>query len=252
MGKDRSCRPPESRLSIKAAFPENPTEGQYPKRHLHGRRQSRGLRKGQAALLESLLPTITIPPPKEGGHLEPKRLFPQNIKALWLEIGFGAGEHLLHAAAARPDIGFIGSEFYRNGIAQFLSSYNKNPQPHIRIHEGDGRDLLCQMPPQSLERILLLFPDPWPKWRHRDRRFIQKDTAQTIARLLKPQGLFWVATDSPIVSAWTLSIMEEEDALVWQGAGVQRLAKASRKRMERNTLQPQSPAAWAKHHASSL
>jgi tRNA (guanine-N7-)-methyltransferase len=167
-----------------------------------GRRKGHRLRPRQAALFDTLLPRLAIdlkaPAPGDLGSLFPEA---QDIR---LEIGFGGGEHLIAAAAANPDIGFIGSEPFVNGMAKALAAIEARQLGNIRLHFGDATELLAWLPPGSLAGIDLLYPDPWPKRRHWKRRFVQDESIAQLARILRPGGEFRFATDISDYAAWTL------------------------------------------------
>src|SRR6185312_3455539 len=138
------------------------------RRQLYGRRKGPKLSARQADLRRTLLPKVAFDPAKDA-----RGQFPPHLKSFWLEVGFGAGEHLHQLAGAHPDIGMIGAEPYEMGVAKLLSKLAQEPRANIRIYEGDGRDIIAQLPDASLDRFFLLFPDPWPKARHHKRRFLQ-------------------------------------------------------------------------------
>jgi tRNA (guanine-N7-)-methyltransferase len=121
----------------------------------------------------------------------------------WLEIGFGGGEHLAHQAAAHPDISMIGAEAFMNGVAKLLAHLAAQNSSNVRVHYGDARALLEVLPDQCLERIYLLYPDPWPKERQKKRRFVNEVTLGHFQRLLAPGGLFLFASDIADYVEWT-------------------------------------------------
>jgi tRNA (guanine-N7-)-methyltransferase len=173
------------------------------KRILYGRRSGHRLRAGQKRLLEELLPTIRVDLAGEGG-VDPARCFSPTMAGVWLEVGFGAGEHMIEQAAAHRDVGIIGCEPFITGIAQALARIDAQELDNVRIYDGDARDLLEALAPACLDRLFLLFPDPWPKRRHHKRRFICDDNVAQLARTLKPGGEFRVASDIPEYVRWTL------------------------------------------------
>ncbi len=116
---------------------------------------------------------------------------------LWLEIGFGGGEHLVHMADRNPDIGLIGCEPYINGVAMLLGKIRKADVSNLRVHPGDVRDLFDVLPDQSLAKVFLNYPDPWPKKRHHRRRFVTPEHLEPLARVMKPGAELRVATDIP-------------------------------------------------------
>nr|MDP9196371.1 tRNA (guanine(46)-N(7))-methyltransferase TrmB [Pseudomonadota bacterium] len=165
-------------------LPDNP---QSPVRlNLYGRRQGRPLRPHRKALVQDLLPRLRIDLPPPPGKIDPAALFPPQIKEIWLEIGFGAGEHLAAQAAAHPDTGIIGAEFFMNGVASLLGHMERQGLSNVRIVPGDARPLLDTLPDASISRCFVLFPDPWPKKRHAFRRFIGPENLDRLARILKP------------------------------------------------------------------
>jgi len=122
---------------------------------------------------------------------------------VWLEIGFGGGEHLAHQAALNPNVQCIGAEPFINGVAKLLALIEEKQLGNVRIHDGDARDLLERLPDRSLERIFLLYPDPWPKARHAKRRLVNAETLGHFHRLLKPGGRFLFASDIADYVDWT-------------------------------------------------
>jgi tRNA (guanine-N7-)-methyltransferase len=172
--------------------------------HSYGRRRGRPLRHGRAALLGEMLPRLTIPPPAAGDVLDPRALFPGAPASVWLEIGFGGGEHLAHQAEAHREIGFIGAEPYVNGIAGLLTRASAARLGNIRLWPGDIRELLPALPPASLGRVFILFPDPWPKARHHKRRLIQPEFLDELARVMALGAELRFATDDSDYLAWTL------------------------------------------------
>lgn len=116
---------------------------------------------------------------------------------VWLEVGFGGGEHLVHQAAENPDVGIIGAEPYINGVAMLLGKIRRARVDNLAVHPGDARDLMDVLPAASIARAFLLYPDPWPKARHHRRRFVTQEHLEPLARVLKPGAIFRVATDIP-------------------------------------------------------
>ena len=121
----------------------------------------------------------------------------------WLEIGFGGGEHLAHQAALHPGISFLGAEPFVNGVAKLLALIEDSNLQNVRIHDSDARDLLEVLPDQCFERIYLLYPDPWPKSRHKRRRFVSPETIGQFHRILLPGGQFYFASDIEDYVNWT-------------------------------------------------
>ncbi|MCU0790842.1 MAG: tRNA (guanosine(46)-N7)-methyltransferase TrmB, partial [Nitratireductor sp.] len=168
-----------------------------------GRRKAKPLRQSQQALYDSLLPAlrldISAPPPPDLADL-----FTHRPGAIRLEIGFGGGEHLAHEAERFPQAGFIGAEVFVNGVARMLQHIEARRLSNVRIHDEDALRLLDWLPDSSLDRIDLLYPDPWPKKRHWKRRFVSKANLDRFARVLKPGGEFRFASDIPGYVEWTL------------------------------------------------
>jgi tRNA (guanine-N7-)-methyltransferase len=186
------------------------------KRHraFFGRRKGHPLRSHQAALMDSMLPRFAIdvasPPPPDLGTL-----FPHFIDATRLEIGFGGGEHLVLQAETHPNIGLIGCEPFVNGMAKALALIEARGCQNIRLHFGDATEVIGWLPSASLDRVYLLYPDPWPKRRHWKRRFVQQDRILEIARILRPAGEFLFVTDSADYAAWTLEHLTHSPAFTW-------------------------------------
>ena len=159
--------------------------------------------------------------PAGGGALDPAGLFGEDCGALWLEIGFGGGEHLawqlLQGDAADRRPGIIGAEYFINGIASLLRQVEgSGGEARLRIYQGDARDLLDALPDSCLDRVFVLFPDPWPKTRHHKRRIIQPETVALLSRLMKPGAELRIATDDPGYLRWILSVLQGRDDFLWQ------------------------------------
>ena len=161
---------------------------------LHGRRRGHKLRPGQQALLETgLTPRrATVADIAARG---PAGIFPTPPKQIWLEVGFGGGEHIAWQAAHNPDIGLIGCEVYETGIATLLTQLKDAAQDNVRIVTDDAHLVIDALPDASLARAFILFPDPWPKARHHKRRFVSHATMDDLARVLKDGAELRLATD---------------------------------------------------------
>lgn len=183
-------------------------------RLIYGRRQGRRLRPGRERLLAEKLPEVQIRLP-ENGRLDPTTLF-DRARPLWLEIGFGGGEHLARQAGAHPEVGLIGCEPFIEGVAKLVSLVEAECLDNVRIVIDDARLLLDALPDRSLERIFVLFPDPWPKARHHKRRLINRVTAGEFARLLVPGGELRLATDDMSYARAMLLALLPESRLEWQ------------------------------------
>jgi tRNA (guanine-N7-)-methyltransferase len=183
-------------------------------RAFFGRRKGHRLRPHQKALLGTLLPQLALALDKPA-PCALAQLFPRPRDAVRLEIGFGGGEHLVAQALANPGQGFIGCEPFVNGMAKILSQIEACAIDNVRLHAGDGIDLLEWLPGASLAGIDLLYPDPWPKRRHWKRRFIQSRTIALMARALRPGGEVHFATDIPDYTAWTLERFAAAREFIW-------------------------------------
>lgn len=170
-------------------------------------------------MIETLLPRLTVALPEDGGALDPAALFPRPQRELWVEIGFGAGEHLAWQAAHHPDVGFIGCEPFINGMSTLLSLVERDGLDMVRLWPDDARPLLDRLPDGSVGRLFLLFADPWPKLRHHNRRFIQDDTVADLARLLKDDGELRIATDDAPLLDWSLRHVRRNPAFAWTAEG---------------------------------
>ncbi|MDP7540025.1 MAG: tRNA (guanosine(46)-N7)-methyltransferase TrmB [Alphaproteobacteria bacterium] len=187
---------------------------------VHGRRGGTRLRAGRRRLLETLLPRLHFTLPDQGELSAPLFLFPETARgALWLEIGFGAGEHLAAQAAAHPDVGIIGCEPYRNGIASLLADIETQDLENIRIFTDHAADLVTRLPTESLTRVFLLFPDPWPKQRHHKRRIVQAAFLDDLARAMADGGELRVATDHNGYCQWIMAHLLAHPSFAWCAVG---------------------------------
>ncbi len=182
---------------------------------LYGRRRGHPLRPRQQRLLEVTLPRLRL---AAGAAAEPGAGFAAPGQALWLEVGFGGGEHALAQIAARPDVAYIASEVFENGLCALLSRLvpeggeaDAPLPPHLRIWPEDARRLLALLPEGALERLFLMFPDPWPKARHAKRRFVHPAMLPVVARILRPGGTWRIATDDPTYQAWVTEVFAGTD-----------------------------------------
>lgn len=161
--------------------------------------------------METLLPALR--PPAEGA-VDPARLMP-GARETWLEVGFGGGEHMAAQAAAHPDVLVLGAEPFLNGVASALRHVDAGALRNVRIHDGDARDLMARLPAASLDRLFVLFPDPWQKARHHKRRLVNTAFSAEAARLLKPGGRLRLATDWADYADQILKVMCAEPRLQW-------------------------------------
>ena len=189
--------------TLKPAFAPNP-----PRRNFYGRRHGKTLRQSQKGYLSedlgNLRPrNITVQDNPERRQINPAAIFGDD-RPLWLEVGFGGGEHMVHMAARYPDIGIIGCEPFINGVAMLLGKIRAAGVTNVSVHPGDARDLMDVLPPDSISRAFLNYPDPWPKARHHRRRFVTPEHLIPLARVMKPGAEFRVATDIPDYMRQTL------------------------------------------------
>lgn len=178
-----------------------------------GRRRGRKLSPRQSHLLENLLPTIAM---------DLSRSPAEQIAAgasIWLEIGFGGAEHLLWQAQRNPERLLIGSEPFEEGVVKALAGIDKDGLRNVRLHPDDTRPLLRWLPPQSVERCFILFPDPWPKRKHAKRRLVSAQTLGLLARALKPTAELRIGTDIGDYARTILLAMSETPAFEWVANG---------------------------------
>ena len=184
-----------------------------PPRAVFGRRKGHRLRPRQAALFGTLLPRLALDLTTPSREL--LALFPDPVDEVRLEIGFGGGEHLVSEARTHPRVGFIGIEPFVNGMAKALAAIAAENLSNVRLHHGDATEVVAWLPPASLARIDLIYPDPWPKRRHWKRRFVQDRSVAAFARILRPEGEFRFATDIPDYAAWTLKHFIRSPDFAW-------------------------------------
>lgn len=194
--------------------PDSPdSDASAPRKPLYGRRKGRPLKPAQEAALERLLPDLTLD--LTAIPEDPKTLFEPPAEALWLEIGFGGGEHLAWQARQNPSAGIIGAEFFINGVANLMKQLEESGARNVRVHEGDANDLLAALPGGTLDRVFILFPDPWPKTRHHKRRIVQRQTLDRLAALMKPGAELRIATDDPSYRLWILERVTDHPWFDW-------------------------------------
>jgi tRNA (guanine-N7-)-methyltransferase len=183
-----------------------------------GRRRGRRLRAGRTALVADILPRYALAAP-EGAMIEPSSLFAEVKEALWLEIGFGAGEHLAWQAAHHPRVGFIGCEPYLNGVAALTARLDAGAIGNVRIYPDDARPLVAALPDASIGRAFVLFADPWPKTRHHKRRLIQPGFVAALARVMAPGAELRLATDDRPYLLVMLEVMTASPDFAWLARG---------------------------------
>ena len=171
-----------------------------PWRNFYGRVRGKTLRPSQVEYIEEDLGALS--PGPVDWDVNPERT-PLDLKArfgdrpVWLEIGFGGGEHLVHQAVTYPDVAIIGCEPFMNAVAMLLGKLREAGCENVSVHPGDVRNLFDVLPEASLDKAFLLYPDPWPKKKHHRRRFGTQEHLAPLHRALKPGAEFRVATDIP-------------------------------------------------------
>jgi tRNA (guanine-N7-)-methyltransferase len=172
-----------------------------PPDRLYGRSRGHKLRPRQERLLHVTLPRLALPDTVPEG-------------SLWLEVGFGGGEHALAQVRAHPEATLIACEVFENGICSLLSALvpeggeaDTELPPNLRLWTNDARILLRRLPDASLDRLFLMFPDPWPKARHAKRRFVHPAMLPLLARVMKPHAEWRVASDDPTYQGWVRDVM---------------------------------------------
>ena len=174
------------------------------------------MRQGRRAALEHLLPPLQIHPSKFAPRsLDPKAIFDQPIEDVWLEVGFGAGEHLATMAKSQPSIGFIGCDPFVNGVSRLLKEIDQQGLENIRIVFEDASLLLDSLKSASIGTAILLFPDPWPKRRHNKRRFVDSENITKMARVLANEAQWRIATDHMDYCRWILDYMTNSKEFDW-------------------------------------
>lgn len=188
-----------------------------PEQRFFGRRKGPAFSGRKQSLLDTLLPRITVPVSEETeeGALDVAALFGQTLKEVWLEIGFGKGEHLAWQARQNPDVGVIGCEPYLNGVVGLLDQVETEGLENVRVYADDARHVMRGLPENSVDRVFLIHPDPWPKRRHARRRFVNRFNLDQFSRILKPSGQLRIATDHPIYREWTALQMSNRDDFLW-------------------------------------
>ncbi len=180
---------------------------------LFGRRKGKKLRSRQAELLRTALPGASIDAARP--IADAAALFPKRPAAVWLEIGFGAGEHLAAEAGLHPEFGYIGCEAYLNGVAKALMLIEESQLRNVRLYEGDARALIEALPREALDGVYLLYPDPWPKRRQRKRRFLSDDMLACLARRMRLGAELRFATDIDDNAGWTLARVLRSSDFSW-------------------------------------
>ncbi|WP_169543562.1 tRNA (guanine(46)-N(7))-methyltransferase TrmB [Sneathiella aquimaris] len=183
------------------------------KRILYGRRRGKTLRKGQRHAIDDIFPTLQVP--LEAETIDLNALFGGNFETTWLEIGFGAGEHLAWQADHHPDVGIIGCEPFINGVAALILKLEEKGCNNVRIHNEAAELLMEKLPEASINKGFLLFADPWPKSSHHKRRFVSEKNIAALARVLEDNAELRIGTDHTNYGAWILWHMLQSEDFVW-------------------------------------
>jgi tRNA (guanine-N7-)-methyltransferase len=170
-------------------------------RRLYGRSRGKALRAGQQRLLAEALPLFSIAPEALAGGYG----FGAPPRELWLEIGFGAGEHLIEQAKANPEIGIVGCEPFLNGVAAALAGVKRERLANVRLRRGDAQAVIEASPDGLFSRVFMLYPDPWPKRRHHKRRIITASAIEALARVMRGGAELRFATDVDDYAGWALA-----------------------------------------------
>jgi tRNA (guanine-N7-)-methyltransferase len=183
-----------------------------PTPRLYGRRKGRPLHKRKAALIEHMLPKVLITLESDA-RVRPQTFFEGCSEAhAYVEIGFGGGEHLAAQAKLHPDAVFIGCEPFINGVASLLDYLDRDETSNVRIFNDDARLVLDALENASLDGCFVLFPDPWPKKRHIERRFIGPENLDRLARVLRRGAVLRIASDHPGLITWMKESLNAHDA----------------------------------------
>lgn len=182
-----------------------------------GRIKSRTIKPAQAALIDTLLPRVQIAQ-EEDGEVQLGQLA-EGYREVWLEIGFGGGEHLAGQALAHPDVLHLGAEPFLNGAASALRHIEDRQLENVRLHIGDARELIVGIADSAISRVFILFPDPWPKARHRKRRLVSAPFVKELGRIIRPGGRLRFATDWADYANGALQVILAEPAFTWLADG---------------------------------
>ena len=222
-----------------------------PADRLYGRIQAHTLRPKQQRLLDITLPRLRVSLDHVG---DPGALFAARPDRLAVEIGFGGGEHALAQVSAEPGLGLIGCEVFTTGLCSLLSRLvgERDDEAttllpgNLRLWDDDARMLLRALPSACLDAVYLMFPDPWPKARHAKRRFVHPGQVSMVARVVKPGGVWRVASDDPTYQAWVCDVMAGQIMFDAPGPATARPAGWPPTRYESKALQAgRTPLYWS-------
>ena len=190
-------------------------------KRFYGRRKGKPIKESRQKLIDGLLPKVSVPQPQEGKTYDLKKMFGASVNEVWLEVGFGGGEHVAELAKLYPSVGIIGAEPFLNGVASLLAHLNGSHMKqsvtndledgrvdNVRIWPDDIRLMFPYFPDKTFQRIYVLYPDPWPKARHAERRFINARNIRDLYRMLADDGTVFVATDVKEYAEWAMEQMQ--------------------------------------------
>ena len=184
---------------------------------LRGRRVGKPLTAHQRGLVATVLPRLAVD--VTGPIADASALFAPRPRDVWLEVGFGGGEHLLAAAASHPDVGLLGCEPFLNGVARVVTALAGAPLANVRLHPGDAGALVDALPAASLGCVFVFYPDPWPKRRQHKRRFVSDATLGRLARAMRPGAELRLATDIDDYCGWMLARLRRSPDFSWTASG---------------------------------
>jgi tRNA (guanine-N7-)-methyltransferase len=188
-----------------------------PRRQTYGRRLGRPLSAQRLTALERLADYALTPADlPQNGSVDPEKLFPVMVEQTWMEIGFGAGEHLIARINQNPTFGYIGAEPYLNGVSALLDMLpHDNAKGRLRLHDQDAMEIVRSLKTASLDGMFILNPDPWPKLRHHKRRIVRPETLDHFARILKPGAAFILSTDVAELAGWMVTHTVNHPEFTW-------------------------------------
>ena len=198
-----------------------------PTRRVWGRRQNRPLNAQRQKAVDEVLPRISIDPVllDEKGGLAPSSLFEAD-HPVWMEIGFGSGEHVIGLLEQQTEINMVAAEPFVNGMAAFVKDLPEEYEPRVRVLMDDAMMLARSLADHSVERIYVLNPDPWHKARHHKRRIVRPETLDVFARILKPGGQLIMSSDVPDMVDWMVTHSFNHPAFEWQAGCTEDWSKA--------------------------
>ncbi|MCE2516432.1 MAG: tRNA (guanosine(46)-N7)-methyltransferase TrmB [Alphaproteobacteria bacterium] len=201
--------------SVERFFVSSPAD--HDRLMFYGRRHGRRLRPRQAEYLARGMAAFGLPEDTSltADGLDPRGFFDHAPDQMFLEIGFGGGEHLAARAEENPNAGYLGAEPFMNGVASLCRHLIERKITNTRIWPEDVRLLLPGFQKASFDGVFVLFPDPWPKTRHQDRRIIQPLMLDELARLIRPGGELLLASDEPKAKTWMMEQMMRRDDFTW-------------------------------------